>query len=250
MKTVLLVLGLAVFVHAQEFEVAAIKPSGPDTKSDFNLRPGGEIQGHNVSLKMLVSVAWGLEDDRIFGAAAWLDTEHYDIVAKAPAGAKEDDIEVMMRNLLVERFKLKVRLEDKVIPVYALAVGKRTPKLTPAAVGSPEGNCRMQAVDGVRTYVCKNMTMQGLAESLRGVASAYLDHPVIDLTEIKGAYDFSVAWTGKGYLNGTRPGVEAPAGGLTVFEAVNKHLGLDLVPRKQSMPVAVIDHAERLAADN
>jgi uncharacterized protein (TIGR03435 family) len=37
--------------------------------------------------------------------------------------------------------------------------------------------------------------MAQLAEKLRSVAGGYLDHAVVDLTGLKGAYDFVLSWT-------------------------------------------------------
>jgi uncharacterized protein (TIGR03435 family) len=128
----------------------------------------------------------------------------FELVAKPPRSAFASDpkgdvnvnlalLRPMVRAFLAERFKLKVHMADKVAPIYALTVGKHGPKLKETAGG--DSNCRMQIIEGVRMYVCHNMTMQGLADRLRGVAVAYLDHPVIDMTELKAAYDFTLAWT-------------------------------------------------------
>ncbi len=168
-----------------------------------------------LTMKDLMAMAWDLEDNMVSGGPNWLDSDRFDIVAKAPASAMGTDSKggptlsgdtfgLMMQALLKDRFNLAIHKEDKVVPVYALAVGKQTPKLKETAGG--DSQCKMQVIEGVRTYKCQNMTMAGFADNIRNAAKAYLDHPVVDMTGLTGAYDFTVAWTGRGKLLGTAPG--------------------------------------------
>jgi len=258
---------------SMRFEVADIQPSKPGTGQDFVLQPGGRLDVKAVSLKELVTYAYNVEDDMVIGAPPWLDTAKFDIVAKAPHSALETDsgnnlnisdavARVMTVNLLADRFHFAGHVVQKEAPVYALIVGKHGHKLKPTAGG--ESNCRMQVIHLVRTYVCRNMTMQGLAERIRGAAAAYLDHPVVDLTQLSGAYDFSAAWTGKGNLlrsapsqgaasgDPSAPAAAAPAigNGMSVFDAFSKQLGLELVQRKHALPAVVIEHIDRTPTEN
>jgi uncharacterized protein (TIGR03435 family) len=85
---------------------------------------------------------------------------------------------------------------------------------------------------------------------------------MVDLTGLKGSYDFDIVWSpparvygrgGRGDSGGpagAAPTAAAPTGGLTIFEAVDKQLGLKLSVEKHSMPVVVIDHVDRTPADN
>jgi uncharacterized protein (TIGR03435 family) len=244
---------------APEFEVAHIQASKPGTELNVDFLPGGRFDVKGATMKDLITMAWGLEDGMVSGGEKWLDSDRFDIVAKAPASVfgtnskggrtlSGEAFSSMMQTLLVQRFKLAVHKEEKVVPVYALTVGKQTPKLKETAGGDEQ--CKMQVIEGVRTYKCQNMTMAGLADRLGTVAKAYLDHPVVDLTGLTGAYDFTLAWTGRGKLLGTAPGSDQPAGGMTVFEAVSKQLGLDLAARKHALPGIVVDHVERAPAEN
>jgi uncharacterized protein (TIGR03435 family) len=103
--------------------------------------------------------------------------------------------------------------------------------------------------------------MAVLADKLRNEAPAYIDHAVLDLTELKGAYDFTLSWTPRGqFMAGARggdpgqPGAVAsaadPNGDISVFEAIEKQLGLKLELQKHTMPVVVIDHLERTPTEN
>jgi uncharacterized protein (TIGR03435 family) len=114
----------------------------------------------------------------------------------------------------------------------------------------------------------KNMTMSQFAEDLQRMANGYIRVPVEDKTGIEGAYDFTLTFTPIGLLNGGPggagrggdgpaqgpPGASAaasdPSGGLSLFDAVNKQLGLKLEMRKRTLPVLVIDHVEQNPTDN
>jgi uncharacterized protein (TIGR03435 family) len=92
---------------------------------------------------------------------------------------------------------------------------------------------------------------------LGDAAPAYFDHKVVDATGLKGGFDVTVAWSPKGRMelnaNKARESAEAassPNGDLTVFQAVEKQLGLKLAEQKRPMQVLVIDHIERTPVEN
>jgi uncharacterized protein (TIGR03435 family) len=66
-----------------------------------------------------------------------MDSERYDVTAKAEDGASaRDQLQLMTRTLLEDRFKLILHHETKEVPVYVLLAGKGGPKLTEAKAGS------------------------------------------------------------------------------------------------------------------
>jgi uncharacterized protein (TIGR03435 family) len=89
--------------------------------------------------------------------------------------------------------------------------------------------------------------MTELAQNLERQAFAYIDHPIVDATGLEGGWNFLIGWTPKQALqsvpNPNQPS-DAPrdADGMTVFEAVDKELGLKLVKEKRTVPVIVVDH--------
>ena len=216
--------------------------------------PGGQIHFQAYSLKELIIFAWDLEPDMVAGPS-WINSDHFDVVAKTPSPVPLPTVRLMTKSLLMERFQLSVHTEDKDVPVYALIPGKHGPKLKPAGSSSDSG-CKFQMIEGTRTYVCRNMTMTGLAERLRDVAPAYLDRPVIDLTTIKGSFDFSLSWMSRGKAQvAVHPGEENQPGGSdiegpTLFEAISKQLGLELASRKYPLPSLVIDQIRQLSNEN
>jgi uncharacterized protein (TIGR03435 family) len=142
------------------------------------------------------------------------------------------------------------------MPVYALTAVK--PKLKEADPSGRPG-CQWSNAD-LPTLTCRNTTMTQFAETIYSRGSGFLDNPVVDLTGLTGAYDFSVAWLAKRAVEANRlvavlPGAPVPETsgrvlGPTLFEAVEKQLGLKLTPQKHPMPVIVIDQANRKPTDN
>jgi uncharacterized protein (TIGR03435 family) len=249
-----------------EFEVATLRPSRPDEQPDANVN-AGRIDARALTLRDLISFAYDVEDDWVRGGDKWLDTDRYDITAKTVPTASIDTLRVMLQALLAERFKLKVHKESQPVTVYALTVVRSKLK---DADPSERSTCRTAAADGARTYTCWNTTMAQFAEKIRQVGGGYLEHPAVDLTGLKGSYDFTLSWTPRGRLMGGRGGggaaeagaaAAAPAGpvaptaseraaGFTLFEAVERQLGLKLSSQKHPMPVVVIDHVDRTPTEN
>ena len=244
-----------------EFQLAEVRPSKPGATERLAAQNGRlEILGYN--LRELITMAFDVKGDTVTGGPKWLDTDRFDVIAKSPAVKSPHAMSGMLKTLIVQRFKLEIHTEDQPMPVFALVLGKRSPKLKETEFLA-RSECKLSPVEIGRAYVCQNITMAQLAERLPDVAGAYLIHPVVDLTGLKGAYDFTLTWTPRARLPGVggRGGdigqpvggaVEAstPGGDLTVFEAIDEQLGLKLEQRKHPMPVIVIDHAERTPAEN
>jgi uncharacterized protein (TIGR03435 family) len=247
-----------------EFEVADIHPSRPGENQDFNMKDG-RIDARALTLRDLIAFAYDVEDDWVKGGEKWLDSDHFDIVAKTAPTGSADTLRVMLQSLLAERFRLKVHKEQQPVTVYALTVGKSKLK---EADGSARSTCKASIADGARTYTCQNTTMAQFAVKIPGAAPGYLDHPVVDLTGLKGSYDFAVTYAprarllggGRGAGDSPDAGGGASAGatpvaadrpvGFTIFEALDRQLGLKLATQKHPMAVIVIDHLDRKPTDN
>jgi uncharacterized protein (TIGR03435 family) len=257
-----------------EFEVAEIKPSEPGkTQQTGGFLPGGRIDLRNFTFKQLIAVAWDWDESRIAGGPDWLDKTRFDIVAKAPgSGAGNtpppiDTVRLMLRALLADRFKLKTHNEDQPVAVFTMVVDKRGSKLKEADPASRSG-CKPSMGDSgagpaavaMINLACVNTTMEQFADTIHRMAGAYLDHPVVDATGLKGGYDFTIKWTPKQQMTSAGRGGDAaagglgasdPNGGLTVFEAAEKQLGLKIEGgQKHAMTVIAIDHVEEKPTDN
>jgi uncharacterized protein (TIGR03435 family) len=245
------------------FEVASIKPAPPPTDGRLMIRMGGDagrLDYNNVSLKDLLRAAYKVKDPQITGPD-WMGSERFNLVAKLPEGASKDQVPAMLQTLLADRFKLTLHKEQKVVPAYALLVGKGGAKLHPA-----EGEGRLRVMMGP-----KGRHMSGVASmtSFADTISNVMDRPVIDLTGIKGSFDIDLEWSGDdgpqsmramrgpgGPEGGPRPeGAPRPeahdesADAPSIFTALDK-LGLKLDPRKEPVDILIIDHAEKVPTEN
>jgi uncharacterized protein (TIGR03435 family) len=252
------------------FEVASIKPSGSATNAysegdcqgkDSNPRsrykPGfGRCVFRGTSLKELISAAYspvsfggrlGFPMDRIekVDSLGWIESERFDVEAKADdsANVTEEQLYTMLRHLLVERFKLKLRHGRKEVPGYTLEVAASGSKLRPATGletrsmiggGPPAGGF-----------------MAGEAVPVSAIVtflSARLGRPIEDRTGLTGRFSWELKWTPD--ENEFRPaGVPTPpttpGGGPSLITAVREQLGLRLQSAKVSVEVLYIDHAEK-----
>lgn len=254
-----------------EFEVASVKPTDPNAKMGrFQIQPGGRLVVEGLPLRFLISRAFNTNNnDQIAGLPPWADTERFDILAKAPSQAAFmgpldlDVLAPMIRALLADRFKMTYHTEERPVPAYALVSAKpKMKKADPAARTSCKNvDAAPGAPPGTRALTCQNITMAQFADRLQNLAPG-LNWPVSDATEIEGGWDFTLSFSMTAGLNfgpigrgpdAGQPGVASasdPNGGYTVFEALEKQLGLKLEKQKRTLPVIVIDHIEQKPTDN
>jgi uncharacterized protein (TIGR03435 family) len=238
------------------FEVADVKINKSGSQEMFADLQNGRVSVRNAPMKLLITAAWHIPPDALEGGPRWIEIDRFDVVAKAAASASEDELRLMLRTLLIERFKLTVHTDQKAMPAYVMTVGKGGPKLQQSEAAKPgEQRCGTgEGTPGDAHVACKHATMADLAEALPQLAGGYFrGTPVVDQTELKGSYDFKLDWTPAARYNLATRG-DAPAGETagvrSVFEAVEAQLGLKLESKKTSLPIIVIDHVERVPTEN
>jgi len=236
-----------------EFGVTDAEPSKTDGPTQAHFYPGGRVDFMNVPMKLVIAAAWGFENDdsRIAGGPGWVNTEKFNIVAKAKPDSQIADLRLMLRSMLIKQFGLKFHVEEQMRPVYALEKGKGAVKVTQSAKQQPL-DCKRSNESGVMTLECHNMTMSELASALQRFAPAYVDQPVVDLTGLEGQYDFKFGWMPRRQPDAARAGdalSTSDPGGLTLFEGLYKGLGLKLNSTKHALPVIAIDEINRTAVD-
>jgi uncharacterized protein (TIGR03435 family) len=222
-----------------EFEVASVKlnKSGSGESSDAVL-PGGQMAGRNIPMMTLLTFAYDVRENYIVGGPSWIHSDRFDVIAKAAPNTPRTKLPFMLQNLLAQEFKLKMHREEKPMDVFVLVVGKGGPKLQKAAEAGGAACERSVTQEGFAEATCKNITMAELGKRLQSLAPAYVDREVVDQTGIAGKYDLKLDWVSKTTID--------QQGGLTMFGALEKMLGLKLEERKVPMPVVVIDRVERL----
>ncbi len=243
-----------------EFEAGIVRLSAPDTKPNGGFQPGGRVDLRAFPLQQLIALAWGVTMDRVVDAPKWAATRRFDVLAKAPDAASEagaagvpvnlDAMRIMMRALLTDRFSLKVHNEDRPVPIYDLVVSKSRLKTTDPAQRAgcaQSGGIHPGATVALFTYTCHGTTMSQLAARLRTLlGSEEIDRPVIDATNLEGAWDFEFSWSPP---SPAQPNPNAIAPPLTdvgppIKDALNEQLGLKLERRNRPMPVLVVDHVD------
>lgn len=253
--------------RAPAFEVATVKPSRPDGGwMNLSVSPA-RFQAENAPLAALIRFAYDIKsDDQLPKDPAWIRSERFDIDAKvddAEAAAmgkmspeqKLGQLRLMTASLLADRFKLKVSTRTKELPVYALVVAKGGPHLTPTVAAADAHARRMPTLTGGSRGELKagSVSMTLFSEWLSGRDETG-NRVVMDATDLKGSYDFTLHWTreenrpaqnnaaaaGPAPANASLPDSSAPS----FITALQEQLGLKLESRKAPVKVLAIDQVE------
>jgi uncharacterized protein (TIGR03435 family) len=263
------------------FEVATVKPNkSGEPFIRFGLQPGGRFSAINVPLKELIRVAYNVQVFQIEGGPGWITTDRFDVTAKAegdlpPMGpGQTGPIQLMMQNLLAERFGLKVRRETKEMPIYALVLartdGKLGPKIepstldcvaimrgrgagaggrgTPPPVPRPGERPECGMFMGPGSVGAGGVSLDQFAQMLSGRTQRIVQNK----TGLTGNYSFSLEFTpdqmppGGPQINGA-PAIDP--NGPSLFTAVQEQLGLKLDSQRGPVEMLVIDNVSQPTAD-
>ena len=233
---------------SRSFEVASIKPSPAGERiGSMHVQAGGQTYLiRNTSVRFMILRVYRLTWDQLAGGPAWLNTELFDVEAKAGHQGKLEDLNRMFQHLLADRFKLQFHREIKQLPVYALTVDQKgtKPKANDTA---DEFSGRMGPSIGIKGLP----GMRGIGVSIPELCwnlSLIVGRPVLDRTDLTGYYDFNLEFT---YDAGIpAEGADAPPlhEGPTIFNAI-RDAGLKLESQKGPVEVMVIDSIEKPSAN-
>ncbi|MEO8097611.1 MAG: TIGR03435 family protein [Acidobacteriota bacterium] len=258
------------------FEVATIKVSNPDsTRVAYTMQPGGRLNAEGMPLSYFINRAFSQRyTGEVFGMPSWADTVKIDVVAQLASdggpqfGVDNETFAPALLGLLKERFGMTYHMEQRELQAYELVAEKpkmkredpevrawcKPPAQVPGAPPAPQG---WQAL------ICRNITMTQFAELLYQ-RTFDLKSPIANATGLEGGWDFTLTFnptanptTGRAVprsadsVAGPTPiAASDPVAGYTIFEAIEKQLGLELKKTKLSMPVPVIDHIDQTPSDN
>ena len=226
------------------FEVASVKATGrpPASSSNGWTISHGSFTARDAWVRGLIAFAHGVHAAEVHGGPGWVDTEPYDVMAKAESpDASLDQMKAMLRSLLADRFKLAVHRETKELAVYTLLVGKNGSKMQEAK----DREKTYISITGKGHLVCTRMNMSGLTITL----SNMLGTPVHDRTGLTGFYDFTLEWTDPLSQRagiGTQQPADLPP---DIFRAVQEQLGLKMEGKKEAEETLVVDHIERASGN-
>jgi uncharacterized protein (TIGR03435 family) len=283
---VLALLSCAAFAQDSklQFEVASVKLSNAGPPMRMSGGPGTPDPAritYNLPLKLILTRAYDIKDYQ-FIAPSWLSDVWVGISAKVPDGATKEQADVMMQNLIMERFRAQVHRETRDLPGYELMIAKSGLKMkesdasipTPAdpkqADGGPPRIASVKGPDGLPLLAPgrKGMVIMGMGaghqrvtarlqgiSDLRRMAEQRVNRPVVDKTGLTGLYDF--------YLDFSPPGFQSAAGDSSSstpgsgaaetfppFEAAIESLGLHLESKKMLIQVVVIDKMDKTPVEN
>ena len=266
------------------FEVASVRPSPPGGGRGGGLVGGPgtaspeRITVTRTTIQRLLREAYGIDFDQIQGPD-WISEERYDLVANVPAGATREQLLVMLRNLLEERFQLKLHHINREFPVYELTVARGGSKLKentdrtlqplrpgdgplpadrdgfpqiPAGRSGSAGN----NVNGVTRRSVQGVPLSDLLFQLRAQlgtttgANTYAIARVIDKTGLTGNYDYKLEFASTPGIGGALTLPSDPSAGPTFIDALEKQLGLKLTKSTAPLDVLVIDHVEKTPREN
>ena len=232
------------------FDVASVKPSarqvGKDARGEIATGPD-RLSGRNVSLKSLIVEAYHLQQHQVSGGPNWLDSDEFDIDARAGAPASKEQLGLMLRTLLADRFRLSLHRETRELRVYALVVDKGGPKLHAASNAENSAGksptARFPNFHGDMRQLTSLLSIQLSIPTVddpgRPAMASGPPAPVLDKTGLTGTYEFTVA----------RPDPSADM--FTAWQRfLQDQLGLKLESQKGPVEVLVVDHAERTPIAN
>jgi uncharacterized protein (TIGR03435 family) len=258
------------------FEVASVKPNtSPNAPQGIRVLPSGQLTATNMPVVVLIRNAWATDAiqiaGQIVGGPAWINTERYDINAKAEGGfTRPDDFQrfqAMLRALLADRFKVRVHTEMRDVPVYALMLANKDGKLGPRLIEShadcysaasppppnappdPARMCGIRGGNGDVTY--QSVTTQNMARNLANFP--VVGRPVIDRTGLTARYDlhlqFVPAFIDSPNRDGSVVANPAAEAGANLFTALVEEAGLKLEAERAMVEFIVIDQVERPTSD-
>jgi uncharacterized protein (TIGR03435 family) len=265
-----------------KFEVASVKPNkSGDPGIRFGLQPGGRFNAVNAPLRELIRFAYNVQPFQIEGGPNWMASDRFDVTAKGegeipPTGPGQmGPIQVMMQNLLADRFKMRVKRENKEMPIYALVLARTDGKLGPtiepsttdcaaimkarmggAGRGGPppapprpgeKPECGMFM--GPASVGAGSVTIDQFAQLL----ASRVNRTVLNKTGLAGNYSFTLDFTpdqippGGFQLNGAPLPINPD--GPSIFTALQEQLGLKLDSQRGPVEMVVIESVEQPTPD-
>jgi uncharacterized protein (TIGR03435 family) len=242
------------------FEVATIKPNntGATSMQGLIIR-GRKFMTRASSLGDLISFAYEVQAKQIINAPDWLDKDRYDIeaVPEQEGVPNPEQIRIMIRKLLADRFALKFHHDKREMSAYVLTVAKDGQKLKPTQL---KGNLPGIGIGPGTGGITLNMINATIGDFTGFLQILVLDRPVVDKTGIEGRYDYRCTFTPDDSQFGGHPppmpqakdngstDTAAPAA-PSLYDAIQQELGLKLSAEKTAVDVIAVDHVDKPTAN-
>jgi uncharacterized protein (TIGR03435 family) len=231
---------LATAFAIQEFDVASVKPSVGSPRKGGSRNDPSLFAAHNATLYSLILRAYQIQDYQLSGGPAWAESDRYDVDARTPNAATEEQKRAMLRALLADRFHLAIHRQTKTFPVYVLTVAKGGPKFGPYFQTLKDGDPfppdqkRLQLGGSLKDFTLSLRRNMKMFDPATGPVAPGTDiPPILDQTGLTGEYSILVSYDSH----------EDWAGIL------EHQLGLKLDLRKEPVEFVIVDHAEKPSAN-
>ena len=264
MKACLTVFVFAALVFGQpkaplpQFEVASIKPmdlSAAMHTSGISIYPGGRVVIPSVTLKSLITTAFGISYWQLSGTESWMEKDQYDLEAKPPADLQpaitnlrhslfdidDERLREMLQALIIDRFHLKFHRETKIGKVYLLEKKGSTVNIHATDDASIErrmpGNPNASSIGFAGEKW--NMFNTSMPQLAKWASDIIVHAPMVDRTELSGHFDYRQSTK---LLDSELDSDSNNAGPFFLFL---QEMGLKLSEDKGPVEAFVVDHAEK-----
>lgn len=229
------------------FDVASVKAMKPVRGSDRLQVEPGSLTMRNVTLRTCIRWAYGVSEYQVTGPD-WINSDRYEIVAKAAGPATEAEMRAMLQTLLAERFQLKLHRDSKTTSLYVLTLAKGGAKFQ-ESVSEGEPSIQPGKKGPMFGVTGQHIPMSQVTEMLSKVLQA----PVIDQTGLGKRYDFTI--DPSAYISQGDTGQPKLSGGMEemmnmLFTGLKEQLGLKLDAKKEALEMFAVDSAERIPSEN
>jgi uncharacterized protein (TIGR03435 family) len=267
------------------FEVASIRKtdlasfvgSGKVPPIGVRTLPNG-LNATMATPRMLIMSAYQLKDYQLVGGPSWVDSDRFDISARAAGNATPQAARLMLQNLLKDRFMLRVHAETRQADVHSLVLARTDGRLGPRLQRtSPECEATLEArksggtappserpdFEAMRKQTVCGMSLMGSTaagaayyslsavplDRLLNQVSGEVRGPVVDRTGLTGLFDVLLEFASQARqlqaAPQNAPDLTKDVALPTLRDALQEQLGLKLETGKGPMDVLVIDSIER-----
>jgi uncharacterized protein (TIGR03435 family) len=236
------------WAQAESFDVASVKRSEVQKGIDYRGRveiAGGRVSARNVTLQHLIAAAYHVQSSQVVAAASggmkWIDSDEFDIDARADAPATPQQLRAMLQTLLAERFHLVTGREEKELRVNALVVDRGGPKIQPSQGASSTDGRRFHGdMRQFADLLAVQATIPAAVDPGSPVIASSAPSLVIDRTGLEGVYDIDVD---------LKP--ELGTDRFTQWQRVlREQLGLKLESQRVRVEVLAVKSADRVPSAN
>ena len=222
-----------------EFDAVSVKLVDPNAQgSHWDEHSDGKYLNITGSIHGFILRTYGIREAQLIGEPEWFTHQLYKIEAVTSAPVTQKQMLLMLRGVLVDRFRLALRPENRELPILALEVSPKGPKFHELKPGEmPAKHATPAPGNYARTFT----SMEDLMNQMNGVfmGPPVADRPVVDRTHLSGRYDMHLETERRIQVDDAGNSIAFP----NLVGDMQSELGLRLVPERGSLPCFVVEHA-------